>query len=95
MDLFRFFLATTDIISVLNLIRNSPSHHRRFRYDEICLFFSAPRTVWNCPAFVTMAAIEFQIGAEMEFVRFFLARTDIIWVLNLTRNSPSHHRRFR
>ena len=25
----------------------------------------------------------------------FLARTDIISVLNLTRNGPSHHRRFR
>ena len=35
-----------------------------------------------------MAAIEFQIGAEMDFFRFFLARTDIISVLNLTRNSP-------
>ena len=53
MDLFRFFLARTDIISILNLTRNSPSHHRRF-LDEI------------------MAAIEFQIGPEMDFFRFFL-----------------------
>ena len=40
---FRFFLARTDIISVLNLTRNSPSHHRRFRWDEI-IFFRPP----NC-----------------------------------------------
>ena len=42
-----------------------------------------------------MTANKFKIGAEMDFFRFFLARTEIISVLNLTRNTPSHHRIFR
>ena len=95
MDLFLFFLARTDIISILNITRNSPSHHRRFRWDEICFFFPCPPKCLELSSFSLriMAANEFQIGAEMDFFCFFLARTDIISVLNITRNSPSHHRR--
>ena len=41
-------------------------------------FFSSRRTVLNCKASVTHnAPIEFQIGQEMDFFRFCLARTDI------------------
>ena len=75
MDFFRLVFTRTDIISVLNLTRNSPD------LDEMrtALFFSARRTVLNCKASVTHnAAIEFQIGAVMDFFRFCLARTDII-----------------
>ena len=94
MDFFSLLLTRTDIISVLNLTRNNPSHHPR--WDERSFIFSARRTVLNCKASVMHnVAIELQIGPEIAIFNFFLAKTDIISVLNLTRNSPSHHRRFR
>ena len=63
---------------------------------EMDFFFAARRTVMNCKASVMHnVAIELQIGPEIAIFNFFLAKTDIILVLNLTRNSPSHHRRFR
>ena len=45
LDIFRFFLARTDIISVLDLPRNSPSHHRRFRWDKH--LFPTYRGTWS------------------------------------------------
>ena len=88
---FRFLMARTDIVSVLNL--TSSSHHRRFRWDERPFIFSAPRTVLNCKACI-MRRSNFRSERKLTFFRFFLARTDIISVLNLTRNSRSHHHRW-